>query len=356
MCLSFVFAFVSAYVVVFVLQDDFESHGMTVVFASCDAKCRGSPCTRERIWPIVFDVEPEVAALLGLQRNFFAVHDELKAEPFTYDMCAISHDVLKLLCAPLAEGTDRKSTKKAKSAASDDTWPDVHEECFSFARVAWPPDTSLLKDFLPRESQIIFLADKLFPAEEGVWTFFDSNHSIERTLRWPPKVIAKTKKVQPLRNPWKTVAPTFTAGSKIVARKLHKVGDEPAFLEMKRVHPLEQMRMNGWDLSFWADGQSPFYVDQITAELVADMAGNMWNGWSFMAVEIATAECCDWSEAKRLTSEMREKKHQASKKAQQMKKQDDEADNGSVSNSGDEQEQVPEFEMMPDDAQTDDEA
>ena len=98
----------------------------------------------------------------------------------------------------------------------------MHEAAFSYCRVEWPPAVEHLGaflffgcrpclsartkhasnkhikdtgDFRDREAQIIYLADRRFPAPElpedpetgyGPWQFFDANHSIERTLRWPP--------------------------------------------------------------------------------------------------------------------------------------------------------------------------
>ena len=71
--------------------------------------------------------------------------------------------------------------------------------------------------------------------------------------------------------------------------------------------PLELMRINGWDHSFCADGLSPF-SDDVSPELLSDVAGNMWNGWSYMAVDIAAVGCCNWSRAAILTAEVREEK------------------------------------------------
>ena len=321
---------------------------MSVLFPNCDATCRGSPCTRERIFQLVLVIEPAIANSLGVTQNFFMVLKELKASPYSYDSCCIDPEVLEAMCAHLPEGTGRASTKKkgkVGARSEEDTWPDVHQEAYLFSRVEWPPDVSFLKDFLSRESEVIYLSDKLFPAPPGCWQFFDANHSIERTLRWPPSVSAKTQKAQPLRNPWKECAPTFTAGSKIVARKWHQISDGPGFLELKRVHPLELMRMNGWDLSFWRDQTSPF-SDSVSPELVSDLAGNMWNGWSYMVMEIALAGCCDWSEACRLTSEYRKKKQV------QEEKQPNIVEDLFSSDSEGETLRVPLSEMMPWDAQT----
>lgn len=56
------------------------------------------------------------------------------------------------------------------------------------------------------------MADHRFPAPDleddmkpGVWQFFDGNHSMERTLRWPPARDRKGQRMA-LRNPWKDVA------------------------------------------------------------------------------------------------------------------------------------------------------
>ena len=133
-----------------------------------------------------------------------------------------------------------------------------------------------------------------------------------------------------------------------MARKLHQLnGSNETFLEIKRVHPLEQMRMNGWDLSFWADGLSPL-SETITPELVTDLAGNMWNGWSYMCVEIAAAGCCDWAEARRITTEMRKAKQE---QIDRLKEEKEQLDGESASeDSASLDDKVPEAEVMPWDA------
>ena len=79
------------------------------------------------------------------------------------------------MSSQLPEGPERKAAEKAKTGtarSADDSWPDVYEECFSMSRVAWPPKVSHINDFIAREAEVIYLANKLFPASEGIWTLF----------------------------------------------------------------------------------------------------------------------------------------------------------------------------------------
>ena len=340
---------------------------MTVLFPYCDAQTRGSPALRERIYPLVLDVEPTISEDMDISKTFFNLLGEFKAsEPYSYDTVRIDSKVLSDMCSGLVEGTGRASVaKKGKSTAprnEDDDWPNVHEEAYSYGRVDWPPNTESIRDLLPREAEVVYLANAMFPVQAGpkgyVWEFMDANHSLERTLRFPPARCPKTKEMKPLRNPWKTVAPTFTAGSKIAARKWHVTGSDPTVcsLEVRRLHPLELMAMNGWGVSFWKDSRNPF-ADSVSPEVVSDMAGNMWNAWSYMCIEMALAGCCNWTEASRRTA-LHRLKHGGDKQEQL------EADgpasleaDGPASldpGSDDSSVYVPTAELMPKDAMSDD--
>ena len=344
---------------------------MTVLFPYCDAMMRGSPALRERIYPLILDVEPAVSAEMNISPRFNMLLDGFKCDaPYSYDEVQIDYKVLSAMCSGLAEGTGRASVaKKVKTSAprsEDDDWPNVHQEAYSFARVDWPPDTDHIDDFLPREAEIVYLANAVFPVQPGpdgdgqprsLWEFMDANHSLERTLRFPPARCGDGFK--PLRNPWKPVAPTFTAGSKIAARKWRPWrfgdGDPGGFLELKRLHPLELMAMNGWGVAFWKDPDCVF-SDQITPELISDMAGNMWNGWSYMCMEMALAGCCNWTEASERTVQIRFKK-MAAEQQRKTKQAEEHADEGVASDNSSDASSVyvPAAEFMAKDALSDEE-
>ena len=70
-------------------------------------------------------------------------------------------------------------------------------------------------------------------------------------------------------------------------------------LLIKRVHPLECMRLQGWDLAFWKDEKSPFST-HFKADDLQDFAGNMWNAFSYLRVKIAAVGCVDWGRAEEM--------------------------------------------------------
>ena len=77
------------------VQDDFESHGMTVLFLNCNAMCRGSPALRERIYPLVLDVEPTISAEMNIAKNLFMLLDCFRGDaPYSYDVAQINSKVL----------------------------------------------------------------------------------------------------------------------------------------------------------------------------------------------------------------------------------------------------------------------
>ena len=66
-------------------------------------------------------------------------------------------------------------------------------------------------------------------------------------------------------------------------------------VKLARVHPLEQMRMMGWDLPFYKDCVSPFHV--ISDAELSSLAGNMWSAFTYLAIEVSLAGSIPWSEA-----------------------------------------------------------
>ena len=64
-------------------------------------------------------------------------------------------------------------------------------------------------------------------------------------------------------------------------------------MEVKRIHPLECMRLQGWDLAHWKDHKSPF-CQGFGSDDVQKLAGNMWNMFSYARIKIAAVGCVDW--------------------------------------------------------------
>jgi hypothetical protein len=84
-----------------------------VLFPYCDAMMRGSPALRERIYPLILDVEPAVSAEMNISPRFNMLLDGFKGDaPYSYDEVQIDYKVLSAMCSGLAEGTGRASVAK----------------------------------------------------------------------------------------------------------------------------------------------------------------------------------------------------------------------------------------------------
>ena len=68
---------------------------------------------------------------------------------------------------------------------------------------------------------------------------------------------------------------------------------------IKRVHALECMRLQGWDLAFWKNEKSPLSM-HFTGDDLQDLSGNMWNAFSYLRVKIAAVGCVDWGRAEEM--------------------------------------------------------
>ena len=134
-----------------------------------------------------------------------------------------------------------------------------------------------------------FLADKLFPEEQfDRHTFFDANHDCKRLFRWPRKEKKRGEGFTDLKNPWRPFIPTMTGLSNIACRVLRRSPEPngPPILTIRRVHPMECMRVMGWDLEFFTQGrfgtvrvpgeEKEHCVD---ADLLQDMVGDAWCAW-----------------------------------------------------------------------------
>ena len=76
-----------------------------------------------------------------------------------------------------------------KRCKQDTLWKVIHEAAFSEAELSWPlagVDELVAKGFRAREGELVLFSDRMFPAgETNVWEFKDSNHSFERTFKYP---------------------------------------------------------------------------------------------------------------------------------------------------------------------------
>ena len=80
------------------------------------------------------------------------------------------------------------------------------------------------------------------------------------------------------------------SGNSVVAARLRDHGGR---LRIRRLHGLEAMRLQGWDLPLWWQGKSPMTAEkpEVTCDFLANLAGNMWSSFNYCPVAIATFGC-----------------------------------------------------------------
>ena len=285
------------------IKDDFEKEDFTCLFVVDDPRVRGSLCARTRVFIVVVNLPRRVSDKFQLEENFHTALQCMRAEKqHEFESFMIEEDLLEQMCSPLEHGSRRGPPKKKAKDGGDD-WESVHQELFLYGKVDWPPDVSGLADFRARSAEVIVFADAMWPVQiKDEWTFFDTNHDAKRLFRWPLKV-QKGNTMSSLKCPWRTYIPTLTALSNIVARKLSWHGQEEK-LTLRRVHPLECMRVMGWDLEFFKE--SPFKFAKLPSEerehfldsdLLGDMVGNAWCAWTYTAIKIALCGAINWKAA-----------------------------------------------------------
>ena len=206
------------------------------------------------------------------------------------------------MCSALEFGLERGLPKKSPNSQLDD-WESVHMEMFLYKGVAWSPCLSepWCSSFRPRSAEVVYFANYVWPAKElDKWEYFDTNHDAKRIFRWPLKPNKKGE-MSKLKCPWRLYIPTFTALSNVVARQLHTVPGQDAILILRHVHPIEAMRVMGWDLEHYRDG--PFKWVHVPgdpkqvfldADLLGDLVGNAWCAWTFCSIKIALAGAAPW--------------------------------------------------------------
>ena len=205
------------------------------------------------------------------------------------------------------------SARVPKKFKVDLDWKGNHEELFSEKGLLWPPDDKQrILGMHERESEVVHLANHVFPGETGgQWTFFDANHTAERLFALSAKPAKsstdKAAKAGPVwKDPWKTFVPTLTGKSSIICRCLQPDGS----VVLRKLHPLECFRMNLWDLCHWRC--ECFANLGLELELVHDMAGNMWSGFHFCPLFISAAGAVNWEMADKLKKEKAQKEQESS--------------------------------------------
>ena len=215
---------------------------MSAIFAVDDARSRGWPVVRERVFPIILDIPKKCFDELEVGARFWRVFNALRvSSPFPLpDFLLDDHSLAKWEAACVARGGSVKGPREK------DTWPAFHESMFSANKVKWPPGVRI-ETIRERECECVAFAVSLFPMRPDVDVdFIDVQHDASRLFRWPPKP-NKEGHVPGPRIPWVEQLPTFTGRSRILARR-HATA-EPSRratvlhgYELRRLHALEQFR------------------------------------------------------------------------------------------------------------------
>ena len=263
------------------IVDDMEAMGMTAFTTVLDRADYGSSVDGRRLFIVIFDLQPDVGK--KFERRFHSILEELRLP----DRVPVHRSLLD-------EGNPLLSSqaREAMAVARDlPKWKDVHEAAFLGLSLTWPPatlehDISGLRDFREREAEVVWAANRLFPGtphEDGVtkkYGFFDANLTFERVFRWPPKPGSQ------LANPWQESVPCPSGNSVMVMRVLAPSGA----VTIRRLHGVEIMGMQGWDISFWQGNEIERIARQGCkgSDFTARLAGNMWNMAHVIPVMIAT--------------------------------------------------------------------
>ena len=222
------------------MRVDYEAEGMTLWWKMLDRGHYDSAHDGNRCFIVIFDVHPSIMApyrssFCNLLRAMMS-HERLAVDTFLID-----DDLL----AQLTRGGCRRDAKKQKE---DPGWKDIHEAGFQHLSLPWPPVLAPgLGEFREREAELIMAAHTMFPPSLPVAPelcrvdCFDTNITWEWTFGWPmPEVV---------KSPWRTTIPCMTSLSSIVIRRVTPDGK----VVLRRLHGIEAMRFQGWDLGFWLD-------------------------------------------------------------------------------------------------------
>lgn len=256
----------------FIIQD-LDSIGFQTRCFRFNATAYGSRCDRERLYFVVVDCRPGVASqrMFSLMAN---VLNAMKTEPASFDDFIIPDDALGDWAPP-------QEPPKSKRSRENEAWVDRHMDIYREYDVYWPPQLSsemsaVLNMWGERAAQVGHFLHAMFPPGDAQWQFVDLNHTLERTLRFPP---APGK---PLHCPWRYTCPTLTSMSKILIRR--QTALPGGALVLRALHPLEAFRLMGWDLPWWT---KPLWSADVTPELLTNMAGNAFSGYAVTPVLIA---------------------------------------------------------------------
>jgi len=262
----------------------FEEHGFTVITYDMDASRYGSPKDLERVWFLIIDLPQWKAKAMHIKENIQEYLDWFKMAPIGVENYLMTQDMLEDWTKALPHGLQREPPRRDTDMAN---WKCTHEEVCTLHNIAWPVDVTDLKEVRIREAEVAKISASIFPepAEINKFEWLDTNHTLERTLNYPPPPKGS------IHNPWRVQVPTNTAQTSVVGRKVNFKGD----MSFRYLHPLEGFRLQGWDLPFWR--QCPFdrSFPRQDRDLLQSLVGNGWSLHHFGPLFMATLASIDWS-------------------------------------------------------------
>ena len=128
------------------------------------------------------------------ESKFFALLNSMRMdEKFPFPKFMMDEDILR--AQTLEKGYDRKQKRKDKDS---EHWKQVHMEFFAILGLDWPAagdSGDHASQFRQREYEITIMANHMFPVVDqgdvNKWTFFDTLHTAERTVRVAPDFLTK---------------------------------------------------------------------------------------------------------------------------------------------------------------------
>ena len=273
-----------------IVEARLESDNFTVLVSCFNCAHYGSAADRVRWWALVIDALPK------LYKNIISANFEDTFAALTMDSMDIGEFMLGDEDEFMAWTAEQPLDKKKKGGKAEPDYTVEHEQIFLVHGIKWPPRCDRYRHILdvcnrkPREAELAFLADSLFPETEvGVPRYFDANHSTQRLFNPQHDSDEKTLKMK-IRNPWRVRVPTLTCKSCIVMRTKNENGD----VVVTQIHPIEKMQLIGWDRSFYKNGKKGMW-EYCTGDLLSDFAGNAWSAFAIAPLLISLLVSVPWS-------------------------------------------------------------
>ena len=202
------------------INESFVKENMACTSTIMNRKAYGSPQEGLRLFIAIFDILPKTAEMHNVEGRILACLQRLM-EPEIVSPSAIMLDDDKID----EIGNDRPDPKRASNSESI-RWLPEHQDFFGENGMRWPPDPtemasamSGLKSFRPREAEVVFAADRIYPCQDqhlDLWQYFDANMTVQRVFGWPPGV-DKDGQPKSIKCPWKVDTLPCQTGSSVMA-------------------------------------------------------------------------------------------------------------------------------------------